>query len=127
MVTQISYTQGVGPPNLPVYVVVELDTYIGPPWDHINPKKVSIPPIKCGTKKQIPFKMAWALTIHKSQDLTLSKATIDIRKVKQQGLTFTTISCVKSLAGLCISPFFSFERYAKMQNGAYVALRKQEE
>ena len=82
MVTQISYTQGVGPPNLLVYVVVELDTYIRPPWDHINPKKVSIPPIKCDTKKQIPLKMAWALTIHKSQDLTLSKATIHIRKVK---------------------------------------------
>jgi hypothetical protein len=80
MVTQIAYTQGVDPPNLPVYVVLEFDTYIGPPWDHINPKNVSIPPIKCGTKKQIPLKMAWALTIHKSQDLTVSKETIDIGK-----------------------------------------------
>jgi ATP-dependent DNA helicase PIF1 len=53
MVTQISYTEGSGPPNLPTYVVVEFDTYISPPWDHINQKKIPIPPIKHGNKKQI--------------------------------------------------------------------------
>jgi ATP-dependent exoDNAse (exonuclease V) alpha subunit len=74
-----------------------------------------------------PLKMAWALTIHKSQGLTLSKETIDIGKVERQGLTFTTISRVKSLACLHISPFFSFDRYAKMQDSAFVALRKEEE
>ena len=34
MVTQIAYIQGVDPPNLPYYVVVEIDTFIGSPWDH---------------------------------------------------------------------------------------------
>ena len=71
--------------------------------------------------------MACILTIHKSQRLTLSKATINIEKVEWKGLTFTTISLVKSLAGLHISPFFSFEHYSKMQYSAYVVLRKKEE
>jgi ATP-dependent exoDNAse (exonuclease V) alpha subunit len=127
LVTQISYTEGVNPPSLPTYVIVEFDTYISPPWDDINPQKIPIPPIKRGNKKQIPLKMAWGLTIHKSQGLTLSKETIDIGKVERQGLTFTTISHIKSLVGLCISPFFSFDRYAKMQDSAFVALRKKEE
>ena len=60
--------------------------------------------------------MAWALTIHKSQRLTLEHATIDIGKKKQQGLTFTFTSRVNSIDGLRISPPFSFERYGKMKN-----------
>ena len=127
MVTQIAYIQGVDPPNLTDYVIVEFDTFISPPWDHINPKQVPISPIKCSTKKQIPLKMACTLTIHKSQGLTLSKATINIEKVEWKGLTFTTISHIKSLAGLHISPFFSFEHYAKMQDSTYVVLIKKEE
>ena len=103
MVTQIAYIQVVDPPNLSEYVVVEFDTFISPPWDHINPKQVPISPIKCSTKKQIPLKMACILTINKSQRLTLSKATINIEKVEWKGLTFTTISRVKSLVGLHIS------------------------
>ena len=31
-------------------------------------------------RQQLPLKLAWAMTIHKSQGLTLSKAWIDIRK-----------------------------------------------
>jgi ATP-dependent DNA helicase PIF1 len=71
--------------------------------------------------------MAWALTIHKSQGLTLEHATIDIGKKEQQGLNFTSISRVKSIDGLRISPPFSFERYAKMKNSTYVTIRKKEE
>ena len=71
--------------------------------------------------------MAWALTIHKSQGLTLDQATIDIGSRERQGLTFITIPRVKSIDGLHISPPFSFERYLKMKNSAYVTLRKKEE
>jgi ATP-dependent exoDNAse (exonuclease V) alpha subunit len=71
--------------------------------------------------------MAWALTIHKSQGLTLERETIDIGKKEQQGLNFTSISRLKSIDGLCISPPFSFEHYAKMKNSTYVTIRKKEE
>ena len=71
--------------------------------------------------------MAWAITIHKSQGLTLEKATIDIGKKERQGLTFIAISRVKSIDGLRIQPPFSFERYCKMQNNFYTLARKKEE
>ena len=71
--------------------------------------------------------MAWALTIHKSQGLTLERASIDIGNKEQQGLTFIAISRVKSIDGLRIAPPFSYHCYAKMKNSAYVTIRKKEE
>jgi len=110
-----------------MFTTVLFDKYIGVPFDKNNLNLVPITPITRGNRKQIPLKMAWALTIHKSQGLTLERATIDIGKKERQGLTFTSISRVKSIDGLCISPPFSFERYAKMKNSAYVTIRKKEE
>lgn len=46
--------------------------------------------------------MAWAMTIHKAQGLTLQKATINIGAIERQGLTFTVVSRVKSLEDLWI-------------------------
>jgi len=77
--------------------------------------------------KQIPLRMAWDLAIHKSQGLTIDKVTIDIGTSVRQGLTFTTISRVKSIDGLRILPTFAFERYAKMSESAYATIRKKEE
>lgn len=57
-------------------------------------------PITQGNHTQLPLTMAWEITIHKSQGLTLEKATIDIGKTERQGLTFTTISRVKSIDDL---------------------------
>ena len=71
--------------------------------------------------------MAWALTIHKSQGLSLQRKTIDIGNAKRKGLTFTAISRVKYIDGLRISPPFTFERYSKMAKSAYATIRKKEE
>lgn len=78
-------------------------------------------------QKQIPLKMAWCLKIHKSQGLTLEQASVDIGNKEQQGLTFTTISRMKSINGLRIASPFSFQCYAKMKDIAYVTIRKKEE
>jgi ATP-dependent DNA helicase PIF1 len=100
VVMQIVYTPGSSPPNFPTYVVVAFDKYIGPPWDQTQPKHVPIPPIQRGNKKQIPLKMAWALTIHKSQGMTLTRSTIDIGNIERQGLTFTTMSHTTTIEGM---------------------------
>lgn len=71
--------------------------------------------------------MAWGLTIHKSQGLTLNKATIDLGERERRGLTFVAISPVKALDGLRILAPFSYDRYAKLKSGKGVAQRKYEE
>ena len=115
------------PPQPPMYTTVLFDKYIGVPFDPINSNIVPITLVIRGNHKQNPLKMAWALTIHKSRGLTLKCATIDIGNKEKQGLTFTYISRVKSIYGLRMSPSFSFERYVKMKNSAYVTIRKKEE
>lgn len=66
VVMQIIYTLGSIPPKLPPYVVVTLGNYIGPPWDQYQPKHLSIPHMHWSNEKQIPLKIAWPLTMHKS-------------------------------------------------------------
>lgn len=56
--------------------------------------------------------------------MTLQRATIDIGDKERQGLTFTTVSRVKSIYGLQISPPFRFQCYVKMQNSVYITVRK---
>ncbi|XP_057822400.1 uncharacterized protein LOC131034820 [Cryptomeria japonica] len=126
-VREILYNDGEHPPQLPLFVVVQFQNYTGPPRDHNNPINIPIPPISRGLRRQMPLKMAWALTIHKSQGLTLQRATIDIGNIDQQGMTFTAISRVRDLTSLCIHPGFTFERYARMQQSPHVTRRKEEE
>ena len=112
------------PPQLPTFVVVNFQKYIGPTWDTNNPTFLPIPPIQRGGHTQIPLKMTWALTIHKSQGMTLPNDTIDIGTMERQGLTFTTLSGVSSLKDLHISPAFSYDHYKHMQDNAHVNVRK---
>ena len=124
----IYYCDGSKPPQLLMYITVCFDYYIGIPWDVAAPKIVPITiPISRGNQKQIPLCMARALSIHKSQGLTLEKVTIDIGNTERQGLTFRRILRVKSIDGLSISPPFTFERYSKMSQSAYATIRKKEE
>ena len=92
-----------------------------------RPKNIPITPIERGNKKQLPLKLAWGLTIHKSQGLTLEKATINIGKQERQGMTFIAISQVKDLASLRFQPPFSYDQYEKMSKLTGVKIRKDEE
>ncbi|XP_057833467.2 uncharacterized protein LOC131044209 [Cryptomeria japonica] len=127
LVKNIIYKLNTKPPDLPKFVIVHFQNYKGPPWDTLHPNDIPITPITRGRHTQILLTTAWAITIHKSQGLTLDKATIDIGNTEKQGLTFTTISRVTSIDGIRIHPPFSFERYAKMQKSAFTTIRKKEE
>ncbi len=55
-----------------------------------------------GSFAQIPLKLSWAITIHKSQGLTFDKAIIDAELSFAHGQTYVALSRCKSLDGLVL-------------------------
>ena len=52
------------------------------------------------TMTQFPLRLAYAMTIHKSQGLTLPRAYIDIRAAREPGQAYVALSRVRTLAGV---------------------------
>jgi hypothetical protein len=55
---------------------------------------------------QFPLRLAWAMTIHKAQGLTLDTAYLDIRAAREPGQAYVAVSRVRSLAGLNFKEWF---------------------
>ena len=52
------------------------------------------------TVKQVPLRCAWAITIHKSQGMTLDRAVMDLRRTFAPGMGYVALSRVEGLDGL---------------------------
>ena len=50
--------------------------------------------------KQVPLRCAWAITIHKSQGMTLDRARMDLRRTFAPGMGYAALSRVESMEGL---------------------------
>ena len=55
-----------------------------------------------GSFSQYPIRLAWAITIHKSQGLTFEKAIIDVGAAFAHGQTYVALSRCRSLEGLIL-------------------------
>ena len=55
-----------------------------------------------GSFEQIPLRLAWAITIHKSQGLTFEKAVIDVKSSFAHGQTYVALSRCKTLEGMVL-------------------------
>ena len=88
-------------PNETKEIVTENET-----WENINYTiNVETKAIKeeiTGAFTQIPLRLAWAITIHKSQGLTFEKAVIDAEASFAHGQTYVALSRCTSLEGLVL-------------------------
>ena len=75
-------------------------------WDNINysinEQTKALKEDIVGSFKQIPLRLAWAITIHKSQGLTFEKAIIDAEASFAHGQTYVALSRCTTLEGLVL-------------------------
>lgn len=94
-------------------VVVDFEPHTDYPIvEFKNGREVSMAPdtweLRDGDKKrasitQIPLRLAWAITVHKSQGMTLDAARIDLRKAFVEGMGYVALSRVKNLNNLYLT------------------------
>ena len=134
-VVDFIYESNHQPPDLPVAVMVQFDDYRGPPFSETQPSCVPICPITVSSqvdnsfheRQQLPLRLAWALTIHKSQGLTLPKAWIDIGKSERTpGITYVAISRVRALSS-CVIEAMPFDRLTNINKSSSLQYRLDEE
>jgi ATP-dependent exoDNAse (exonuclease V) alpha subunit len=84
-------------------------------WVRTNGEVIAVEPFtwrydsndpESATFKQFPLRLAWAMTIHKSQGLTLESAYLDIRAAREPGQAYVAVSRVRTLAGLQFKEWF---------------------
>lgn len=76
-------------------------------WENIeynlDPDTLEIKENKIGEFVQFPLKLAWAITVHKSQGLTFDKAIIDAQAAFAHGQVYVALSRCRTLEGLVLS------------------------
>jgi ATP-dependent exoDNAse (exonuclease V) alpha subunit len=106
--------------SMPSILLVRFSEYFGPDFPSYKSKIIPIFPVTrqfefkgvtC-TRTQFPIRLAYAITVHKSQGLTLSRVVLNIdQKEHCLGLTYVAISRVKALDGLMFESPFDFSRF----------------
>lgn len=126
-VYDVIWGPGASRSDLPIAVLVACPTYKGPTLWRTPPAPdfphgiplVPITPFKATfeiggktlSRTQLPLRLAWAVTVHKSQGLTLGKVRVGLGKKEfSSGLTFVALSRVKTFEGLMLIERVDYSR-----------------
>ncbi len=88
-------------PNEPDELTLEKETWKNIRY-HYDKEKDKVEEEELGTFSQYPIRLAWAITIHKSQGLTFEKAVIDAGASFAPGQVYVALSRLTSLHGLVL-------------------------
>src|SRR6266852_1738490 len=139
IVEDILWEPGAEGSDLPLAVLLSCKEYSGPTLWRTHPREgfpegipiLPITPLKTSfeshsqpmARTQLPLRLAWAVTVHKAQGLTLPKIRLGLGpKGFSCGLTFVALSRVPSLDGLLFIEKLDWERVQKL-GGKFLQLR----
>jgi hypothetical protein len=125
--------------DLPDFIVVRWPDYTGPQFFSTTMNNgisthncIPIPAISIrsddtrAVRIQFPLRLAYAMTVWKSQGETLGKTVVDIGPKETAGLTFVALSRVRHISDLAVLPF-DYQRALKISTGDGLFARKMEE
>ena len=114
--------------SLPFAILITFDGYSGPVFPGCN---AGIVPVfarqsrfdyhgNACARKQFPLRLAYGITVHKSQGLTLSKAVLNLAtKEHALGLSYVAVSRVKTLQGLLFECSFDYDHFQVKETNTF--------
>jgi len=129
-IEDVAWDTGQDPSSaLPSVILIRFDDYTGPDFPSCGPRIVPVFPTtrqfeyKGGScsPTQYPLRLAYAITVHKSQGLTLSRAVMNLNHREHcLGLSYVAVSRVKTLTGLLFEVPFDFDRFSRTESAVAV-------
>ena len=119
-VIAIIYRPGLAPPNIPDFVLVQFDQYVGPSFLPNIERVVPIFPVRNSwfeKKKekfrlQLPLIPGYAISIHNSQGMSLDRVMLNVASKEDScGITYTGMSRVKDIKNLAFKPMPTLDRF----------------
>lgn len=119
-------------PEMPLCIMVRFDNYSG---QTVN-GSVPIAPVEASwtsrgyecKRIQFPLMLAFAITIHKSQGLTLEQVVVELGEHESSlGMSYVALSRVKTLNGLALINAYDFSRFSRISSLLALQQRKNEE